>query len=261
MEEMSDQAKDDSWCTMRPVVLPEQEEEEDDDDDEDDKQCAYPIKLKSSVRFLLQLLPLLEVSCRAMAAINGLAAIPHAFGYSVPQLSKEVTTQAKNVIQCLKVESSVKRYNILDTLVTSIILSAADVGKERESDDNKANANEEEDQPKPQQMQGKQKVRGGALRELQQFYEVRKLKDFAGLVRVGLSNGEAYWTTEAGKAILLDEEHRRGVLQEEAADEEDGKAIGEEAFVAGRKRKRRFNEKEEEEEEEYEVAGGCQHEW
>jgi len=147
---MSDQAKDDSWCTMRPVVLPEQEEE-DDDDDEDDKQCAYPIKLKSSVRFLLQLLPLLEVSCRAMAAINGLAAIPHAFGYSVPQLSKEVTTQAKNVIQCLKVESSVKRYNILDKLVTSIVLSAGDAGKEKEADDNNVNAYEEEDHPKPQQ--------------------------------------------------------------------------------------------------------------
>jgi len=155
----------------------------------------------------------------------------------------------------------------LDKLVTSIILSAADVEKEEYVD---ANADEEEDQPKPQQMQqGKQKVRGGALRELQQFYKEHNFNDFAGLMRVGLSNGEACWTTEAGKAILLDEEaaelqcrvgiideeeQQRGVLQE---DEEDGNVM-EEAFVASRRRrKRRFNEKEEEQEE-YEVAGDCQ---
>ena len=307
-EEMKDQAKDDSWLarltslmtmagkanvgleektltdavkdlctgqtlyfyllderTMHPVVLSEAEEE---DRRRRGEVCTYPIELNKPTEFLLQMLPLLEVSYRTIAVVNGLAAIPRILGYSVPQLSEEVMTQAKDIIHCLKVESSVKRYNILDKLATSIPTAG----------------DEEEVQPKPQQMQGKQKVRGGALRELQQFYQERNFNDFAGLVRVGLSNGEACWTTEAGKAILLDEqavelkcgvsrsndegETQQCILKVEM--EEDDNQVMEEALaVSERRRKRRFNEivceneergggEEEEEEEEYEVASGCQ---
>jgi len=131
---------------------------------------GYPKEITKPSDLVPKLLPLMQVSMRAISLCNGVAGIASVFGFPLPTIPEEVRSNMQDSVDILKQESSVEAFGSLQEVVT-------DLGDSSEK------------------KEAKQTVRGESLRQLLEFLEPEiKKKEFAGLNRYPDRDGRAIWT-------------------------------------------------------------------
>lgn len=137
----------------------------------------FPIPITTPAEFIPKILPLLKVSLKAAAVVNGVAGLGRCLGYPVPTIPADLMDRASRIVGNLGQESSVAEYEVLQGQVTET-LAALKVS----SDGATAKLKH-------------QNVRGAALRDLENFFatEVRS-KNFSGLQRMVTREGYSCWT-------------------------------------------------------------------
>jgi len=148
---------------------------------------VYPIEIKKfhQTALLESLLPLMQVSLKAVALVNNAAGLARCLGFPLPCISDAVLEQGENWAESLGQSSSVEDYDVLQGVV--------------ESRDGPPTKDDEAEN-------AAQAVRGGPLRELRRFLaEQDQENSFANLSRVCTRTGTACWTLPGNVETLVGE--------------------------------------------------------
>lgn len=138
--------------------------------DEDDE--TYPIQIDTPAAFVPKVLPLMRVSLKAMGCVNTLSKLGRCFGFPTPVIPEDLMDKANDAVGLLDKSSSVAEYSMLQDAVFG-----SEKGREK-----------------------KNTVRGGPLRELENFYTKYDEKNtFSGLYRVVTPEGICCWTSAANR--------------------------------------------------------------
>lgn len=143
----------------------------------------YPIIITKPADVVPKLLPLMQVSFKAVRLLNGVSGVARCFGFPTPEVPVDMLDKAKTFIGSLDKESSVAEFEKLQTAVQK-----------------------SSNQDKCITTAG---VRGGALRELTRFYaQYDENNHFCELSRVSTADGMSCWTSEEN-GLLIQEESKQ----------------------------------------------------
>ena len=158
----------------------------------------YPIEITTPSEIVPKLLPVMQVSMRAMSLYNGAAGIARMCGAPLPSVPTGWCKGAQESIALLGQKSSVEKFGV----VHDEVMSAEDAATAEAKT-----------------------VRGASLRELQRFFKEKDVENtFAGLRRLGDDDGTAVWT------VLTDEKEVREAI-EARAKERLAEQVAQEEFV------------------------------
>lgn len=189
--------------TMQPILTAGGSDNSDDTDTDSDGN-VYPIEIKKyhQTSLVSKLLPLMQVSLKALALVNSVAGLARCLGYPAPCISADVLERGEGLVSNLTQSSSVEDYNVLQSLVDSSAGDSMEFTGEHIT---------EYDSLQPQSDQ--QSVRGGPLRELKRFLaEHDPQNTFAGMTRVCTKTGLSCWTLPAN-AQAMERENQESLSQ------------------------------------------------
>jgi len=157
----------------------------------------YPIEITTPSDVVPKLLPVMQVSMRAMSLYNGAAGIARMCGAPLPSVPTSWCKGAQESIALLGQMSSVEKFGV----VHDGVMSAEDAATAEAKT-----------------------VRGASLRELQRFFKEKDVENtFAGLRRLGDDDGTAVWTVLTGEKEVREAIAKRAKerLAEQAALQEE----------------------------------------